>query len=326
MKAKILELLKSSEDYISGQELCDRFGVSRTAVWKVINKLKEDGYQIESVQSKGYRLMGRQDVLSAEEIAGELTTGWIARPTYFYRSVTSTNLVAKSRLEDGDESGLLVVADEQTAGRGRRGRGWQSPPGQAIYMTLALRPELAPDQASMLTLVMAYAVCRAIRDETGLKAQIKWPNDIVVNKKKVCGILTEMNAEPDYIHSVVIGVGINANQTEFPEEIRDTATSLCLETGNVILRARLVAETMKYFETVYGQFVDSRSLGFLRDAYNELLANCGQEVLVLEPKGNYEGIAEGINDAGELLVRRTDGTVMQVYAGEVSIRGIYGYV
>ncbi|MBR1693417.1 MAG: biotin--[Lachnospiraceae bacterium] len=326
MKTKILTLLKSSDDYISGQELCERFGVSRTAVWKVMNKLKEEGYEIQSVPNKGYRLIGQTDILSESEIVSELTTSWIARPTYFFSKTTSTNIVAKSRLEEDGKSGLLVVADEQTSGRGRRGRGWQSPKGQAIYMSLALKPDFAPEKASMLTLVMAYAVCLAIREVTGLEAAIKWPNDIVVGKRKVCGILTEMNAEPDYIHSVVIGVGINANQTEFAEEIRETATSLYLESQATVPRARLIAKSMEHFERAYEQFLKNENLAFFMETYNDLLVNRGREVVVLEPKGNYEGIAEGINESGELLVKREDGTTTEVYAGEVSVRGIYGYV
>ncbi|MBO6015072.1 MAG: biotin--[acetyl-CoA-carboxylase] ligase [Lachnospiraceae bacterium] len=326
MKTQILELLKSSEDYVSGQELCDRFGVSRTAVWKVINKLKQEGYGIESVQSKGYRLVGKQDVLSAEEITGELATRWIARPTFFLPTVTSTNVIAKSRLEDGEKSGLLVVADEQTGGRGRRGRQWLSPKGEAIYMTLALRPEIAPGKASMLTLVMAYAVCSAIRDVTGLDARIKWPNDIVVGSRKVCGILTEMNAEPDYIHSLVIVVGINANQTRFDEAIREVATSLRMEVGDSVRRVPIVTKTMEHFENVYEEFLRCQNLSFMRDDYNRMLANPGREVVVHEPAGQYEGIAEGINDEGELLVKRPDGGRTQVYAGVVSVRGLYGYV
>lgn len=326
MKTKILELLKSGDGYISGQELCGRFGVSRTAVWKVMGKLREEGYEIESVPNRGYRLVGRPDILSASEIASELHTTWIARPLCYLESATSTNQVAKTQFAKEEQNGLLVVADEQTSGRGRRGRGWQSPKGEAIYMTLALKPDFAPDKASMLTLLMAYAVCSAVREITGLDAQIKWPNDIVVNKRKVCGILTEMDAEPDYIGSVVIGVGINVNQTGFPAELCETATSLRLETGALQPRALLIAKTMESFEPLYEQFAKSQSLVFLKDAYNERLANCGREVVVLEPQGNYEGMAIGINDSGELLVKGSDGVVKEVYAGEVSVRGLYGYV
>ena len=326
MKTKILQLLKNSDSYISGQELCERFGVSRTAIWKVMSKLKEEGYEIESVQNRGYRLVSRPDILSASEIESELHTAWIAHPLFYLDSTASTNLTAKNKLQKEGANGLLVVADEQTDGRGRRGRSWQSPKGEAIYMTLALKPDFAPDLASMLTLLMAYAICSAVRQVTGLPALIKWPNDIVVNQKKVCGILTEMDAEPDYIHSVVIGVGINVNQTRFPRELCRAATSLRLETDLIQPRAVLIAKTMEEFEPLYDRFVKMQSLSFVKEGYNNMLVNRNREVVVLEPKGSYEGIAEGINDRGELLVAKKDGTISEVYAGEVSVRGLYGYV
>jgi len=326
LKAKILALLRSSEGYISGQELCERFGVSRTAVWKVMNQLKEEGYEIEAVQNKGYRLVHTPDVLSESELKSRMRTGWAGRNVHFLKETGSTNADAVRFLEEGEAHGTLVVADRQTAGRGRRGRSWESPSGASVYMTLALKPEFGPGQASMLTLVMALAVSEAISSVCGLKAGIKWPNDIVVNRKKVCGILTEMNMEADYIRSVVIGVGINVNQKVFPEEIRDTATSLSIEKGEEISRAELIASVMAHFERHYEQFVQDQNLSGIKQAYEEGLVNRNRKVRVLDPKGEYEGIAEGITDTGELMVRMDDGSIAEVYAGEVSVRGYYGYV
>ncbi len=225
--------------------------------------------------------------------------------------------------------GTTVVAEKQTAGRGRRGKYWESPPGSAIYMTIMLKPDFAPDKASMLTLVMALSVAEAITEATGLAAGIKWPNDVVVNKKKVCGILTELNVETDYIQYVVIGVGINVNNgssEEFPEEIRETATSLKIESGVQMSRASLIERVLERFEKNYDIFVTTLDLRLLTEAYSRFLLNLNAEVCVLDPKGSYTGIARGINTTGELLVEKENGGTEAVYAGEVSVRGLYGYV
>ncbi len=328
-KSDILTLLRNSKDFVSGQQICAKLGVSRTAVWKVINQLKEEGYQIESISRRGYRLSASPDILSSSEIASRLTTKWAGQKLYYYDETDSTNIDAKRCAEEGAPHGTTVIANMQTAGRGRRGRMWQSPPGSAVYMTIMLKPDFAPDKASMLTLVMALSVADAIAETIGLQAGIKWPNDVVVNSKKVCGILTEMNVESDYIQYVVIGVGINANNgslEEFPEEIRQTATSLKIESGVHISRAALIERVLFHFEKNYDIFVSSLDLSELMEAYDKRLLNLDAEVRVLDPKGEYSGIAKGINSSGELLVEKEDGSIAQVYAGEVSVRGVYGYV
>lgn len=322
-------MLRNSNGYVSGQQLCTQFGVSRTAIWKVINQLKEEGYIIESVSHKGYRLVESPDVLSVSEIESRITTKWAGRNICYLEETGSTNIDAKRYAEEGARHGTLVVAEMQNSGRGRRGRAWQSPPGSAIYMTIVLKPDFLPDKASMLTLVMALSVAGAITETTGLAAGIKWPNDVVVNKKKVCGILTEMNAEQDFIQYIVIGVGINVNNAtpeEFPEEIRQTATSLRIEGGGRIIRAELIERVMSHFERNYDTFVRTLDMRGLMSAYDSHLINLNAEVKVLDPKGEYDGIARGISDTGELLVEKEDGTVVPVYAGEVSVRGLYGYI
>ena len=257
-KTDILALLRNSEDHISGQQLCDRFGVTRTAVWKVINQLKEEGYQIESVSGKGYRLVEEpDDILSQSEIASRLTTKWAGRKVYYYDVTGSTNNDAKRCGEEGDPHGTVVVADIQNAGKGRRGRGWQTLSGTALAFTILLRPEFPPDKASMITLVMALSVAEAVEEALeGAKdavTTIKWPNDIVLNKKKICGMLTEMTMTPemDEIQYIVVGAGINVNNAspeEFGEEIRKTATSLRIETGRQINRAGLLEKVLLRFE------------------------------------------------------------------------------
>lgn len=329
-KEEILKKLRDAGDYVSGQELCEHYGVSRTAIWKAIRQLEKDGYIIEAQNNRGYRLVEHcdADLFSKIEIEDKLETAWLGRPLVFHKETGSTNIDAKALAERGEASGAVVVADMQTAGRGRLGRGWAAPAGKNIYMTLMLRPDCPPNKASALTLVMAIAVyealCELISKE---QCGIKWPNDIVVNGKKICGILTEMSAELDQIHYVVIGAGINVNQETFAPEIQETATSLYVERQKQSNRAALAARVLYYFEKNYAVFEKSWDLSALADKYNEFLVNRGREVRVLDPKGAYDGIARGINEKGELLVeRKSDGQIMQVYAGEVSVRGIYGYV
>lgn len=326
IKTKILKVLRGTKDYISGQELCEQLGVSRTAVWKYMKQLKEEGYEIQAVQNKGYRLVEVPDVLGESEIKSRMNTRWAGREVYFYEEIDSTNTQAKRLAEEGAVSGTLVVSDCQTKGKGRRGRVWESPKGTALYMTLMIRPQIRPERASMLTLVIGLSVVQAIRNVLKVEVGIKWPNDVVLNKKKLVGILTEMNAQMDYIEYLVLGVGINANTKEFPPEIQDKATSLQIELGYPVNRAELVAETMKCFENNYEIFEKTQDLSGLMEAYQEVLVNYNQPVRVLEPGNEYSGIARGINELGELLVERENGVVETVYAGEVSVRGLYSYV
>ena len=218
MKNEILKCLKQTDGYVSGQELCERLGVSRTAVWKVIRQLEAEGYEIEAVRNRGYRLHDSADILNEAEIRAVLTSQWLGQNVKFLEEIDSTNNEAKRNAENGAKDGTLYITESQTGGRGRRGRQWVSPSGSGIWMTLLLRPQINPANASMLTIVAAMAVTMAIRRavaETGadVECHIKWPNDVVINKKKVCGILTEMSAELDCIHYVVIGIGINVNTT-----------------------------------------------------------------------------------------------------------------
>ena len=253
-----------------------------------------------------------------------LQTHWMGQNIYYYKETDSTNIQAKSCENAGH--GALFVADKQTAGRGRLGRSWESPAADNIYMTLRLEPEMEPDRAPMLTLVMALSVAEALNHVTGLEVNIKWPNDIVVNKKKICGILTEMSVNMTGIAYVVIGVGVNVNTKDFPEEIRGTAASLYTESGRCFERSEVIAEILKQFEVNYETFMKKTSLADLMSSYNTLLINRNKEVRVLEPGNEYNGYALGINEAGELLVKKEDGSVVQVFAGEVSVRGLLGYV
>lgn len=326
MKAEILALLRENDKFVSGQELCNRFGVSRTAVWKVINQLKKEGYRIEAIQNKGYHMVSSPDLLSKYELESRMATAWLGKEIVYKETTGSTNADVRRMAEDDAENGLLVVADAQTSGKGRRGRQWESEKGTNLYFSMLLKPDIAPDKASMITLVAAYSVAKVIEKNTGLDAKIKWPNDIVVGKKKVCGILTEMNMERDYIHHIVVGIGINVNEEEFPDEIRDMATSLKKEVGRIVSRANLLCDILLQFEKDYSAFLAAEDLKPFIDDYNKMLVNKGALVKVLDPKGEFSGIAGGINEEGMLIVFKENGQIEKVYAGEVSVRGMYGYV
>ena len=326
MKNEILRLLKTSDTYISGQQLCGYFKVSRTSVWKVMEQLKKEGYEIEAVRNRGYRLVSSPEVISEAEIKSLLGTEWAGRKVVYYDETDSTNNRAKDSGEKNGAHGTLFIADKQNAGKGRRGRAWESPSGKSIYMTILLRPQITPDKAPMLTLIMGLSVAEGIRKVSGAETEIKWPNDIVMNKKKVCGILTEMATEMEYVNYVVIGVGINVNQEYFSEGIKEIATSLYEETGTVYQRSELIAAVLERFEKNYEMFLETGDLSAVRKAYDSILVNRGQEVKVLEPGNEYRAVAEGINKNGELIVRLSDGRQKNIFAGEVSVRGIYGYV
>lgn len=326
MKSRILEALRNTDGYISGQELCRQFDVTRTAIWKGIKQLKEEGYVIEAVQNKGYRLTGCPDTVSVSELKSRMKTKWAGQNIVYLYETETTNNDAKRLAEEGAQEGTLVVADYQSGGKGRRGRSWVTPHKEAVAMSVIVRPQIRPEKASMMTLVIGMAAARAIHDNTGLDAKIKWPNDVVVNGKKVTGILTELSMEMEGIHYLIIGIGINVNVKEFPEELQGTATSLLLESDRKAYRAAIICDTMKYFETYYEKFIQTQDMTGLKEEYCGMLVNMDRRVRVLEPEHEFEGTARGIDDLGRLLVETEDGTMKKVYAGEVSVRGIYNYV
>ncbi|MBO5159857.1 MAG: biotin--[acetyl-CoA-carboxylase] ligase [Lachnospiraceae bacterium] len=255
----------------------------------------------------------------------QLETAWAGKTCLCFDSMESTQNYGKELGKKEPVHGTLILAEEQTAGRGRRGRSWQSEKGANIAMSLCLEPKLRTEHAAGLTLVMALAVAEGIKKVTGREPQIKWPNDIVLNGRKICGILTEMCFK-DGGYIVVIGVGINVNNTGFPEDIKGTASSLKLETGAEISREALIASVMECFENYYEIYEQTEDLALLKEQYESMLANKNREVNVLDPKEPYKGTAKGINSAGNLIVVCEDGTEKEVYSGEVSVRGIYGYV
>ena len=384
-KKEILKRLTETEGYVSGQELCRMLQVSRTAVWKIIQKLKEEGYPIEAVTNKGYRLLSMEetDIFNREQIVGKLSTSWAGRPLIFKEETGSTNDDVFALAAEGYPHGTLVVAARQTAGKGRRGRTWISPEDGNIYMSILLKPDLRPEITPMLTVVMALSVYQAAEKllsdqpssqqpsgstgtenvpadesehespvESSLESSlespsaendssadvpacrfgIKWPNDIVASVnggpyRKLCGILTEMRMEDSEISAITIGIGLNVNQTEFSPEIAENAGSFSLSMGSKINRAALTASIWNCFEQNYLLFVQKQDFSALRPAYEAGLVNCGKSVHVLDPKNPFTGTAIGINNEGELLVQPDDGGPVRVIgSGEVSVRGVKGYV
>ena len=338
-KQQVLQKLRETDSYLSGQQLCEALGISRTAVWKIVGRLKQEGYPIEAVTNKGYRLLSVEgrDLFNQEELERTMNTAWAGKPLLYKEETGSTNTDLFRLSDEGAAQGTIEVTSKRTAGKGRRGRTWISPPDVNVYMSILLRPAIRPDTAPMLTLVMALAVYEACEElyresDQDLHFGIKWPNDIVVSAKggpyrKICGILTEMRMEEMEIRDIVIGIGLNVNQTEFPEEIQETAGSLCLALGHPVNRAELTAAVWRHFEEVYKTYLETQSLEPLRERYERGLVNRGRKVRVLDPAEPFEGTAMGITSSGELIVRTEDGSADRfVGTGEVSVRGVMGYV
>lgn len=260
-----------------------------------------------------------------ETILKEIRTKWAGKTVHFATETDSTNEWAKRLSQDGAPHGTLAVAEFQSAGKGRLGRSWQAGSGSSVMMSLLLRPDFAPSYASMLTLVMGLSVAQAIQ-KLGVTVSIKWPNDVVVSRKKICGILTEMRLDGMKIRDVIVGVGINVDQERISEELQDKATSLYLETGKHYDRCSLLSLVMTAFEENYDKVVQTCDLSGILCEYNRLLANRDQPVRILDKQAPWEGTALGINAQGELLVKDREGNIKTVRAGEVSVRGLYSYV
>ena len=318
---EILEALLSGA-CISGGELARQLGVTRAAVWKQMETLRRQGFVIESEGKRGYRLLSCPDSLMAPVVRLGLSTKWAGSEIRYFERIGSTNREARRLAQMGAGNGLTVLADEQTEGRGRRGRGWLTPPGEAVAMSVVMRPQVHPSRVALLSLSCAVAVCQALCEVTGLEAGIKWPNDIVLGGKKVCGMLLEMNADEERVHDVVAGIGINVHQKVFPEEIKRTASSLDLAAGRTILRADVVRAVLRQLEAAE----EMRQAGTLMDRYRALSATLGQPVRVSGPAvEEFEGTAENVTEQGTLLIRAGDG-LREVLAGDVSVRGLMGYV
>ena len=310
-------LADGRDEFTSGEALSAKLGMSRTAVWKHVQALRGKGYRIDAVPARGYRLVEVPDRLTPLELTPLLSTHDLGQVIHFHDALPSTNEAAFRLAADGAEHGEVVIADQQTAGKGRRGRTWVSPKGLNLYFSAILRPELPPQRAAELTLVSAVALAEALR-ESGAPAAIKWPNDVQLEGRKVAGILTELSAEPERVHFVVVGIGVNLNAgpEDFPEEVAATATSVAIAQGQRINRALFTAALWNRLE----EWLDlHHEVGFepVRERWKELSSTLGQEVVVRTDRQELRGVAEDIDAVGALLVRTAGGSLERVLAGDV---------
>jgi BirA family transcriptional regulator, biotin operon repressor / biotin---[acetyl-CoA-carboxylase] ligase len=333
INVKILEQLKRNmPEYVSGEALSEFLGVSRTAVWKHIRELKQEGYAIESSSKKGYRLGASDDIFNAYEISSGLETKILGENIKYFDEIDSTNNCAKSIAAEGCADGTVIIADVQNSGRGRLGRTWVSTGGKGIWMSIVLRPSIQPEEVQIITLAASVAVVRAISSLFGVKAGIKWPNDILIGSKKACGILTEMNAEMERVNYVVLGIGINVNHEtgDFPEELAEVATSLKIQIGceKVVKRSAIVKEVLKELESIYQNinFDYERALKDIITSWKEYSITLYKKVKITVRGTEFIGTAVDITGDGKLVVDCEDGIRREVLSGEVSVRGLLGYV
>ena len=321
---KVLEMLLETgggPSFISGQAMGDRLGLSRAAIWKSVNHLKGLGLDITSVPSRGYSLVDHPDILLPPLVSNELETRRFGRDLHYFYETSSTNVEAK-KLAPRLDTGSLVVAEVQNRGMGRLSRRWESPPG-GIYMSLFLRPELPPQEISRITLVMGEAISRCLRDITGISTMIKWPNDIMMKGKKICGILTLMDGDMDRVNWVIVGMGLNVNieARYFEEKGLAEASSLSLLAGREFPRIKLMAGLLKSMEENYNDFLGGHFTDII-----ERIRHCdylmGKDIAVVNPNQSREGVACGIDEEGKLILETKDreGRVSYVVSGDVTIK------
>ena len=322
------DLLKmlADKEYVSGEEISRWLGVTRAAVWKRVQALRENGFVIESAGKKGYHLVWPEDCLLPAFVKKGLVTKWAGQPPMLYAdSMTSTNIVLKQAAENGAAHGTVALCEEQTAGRGRRGRGWVSARGQGLWVSLLIRPALSPDRAQLITFAAAIALADAVEKETGLEPLIKWPNDLTLEGKKVCGILLELSGDVEAISYVVAGTGLNVGKEAYPAELSNSATSLQAVLGRPVERAPILRSYLAAIERHMDSLSHNGLPGILR-AYEKRSCTLHQKVRVTGGAEEFSGTAAGLDENGALLVKLEDGTIRRVLAGDVSVRGVMGYV
>lgn len=329
MKYAIAKILKdAAPDYVSGGDIGRRLDVSRTAIWKHVEELRKEGYSIEASTRCGYRLHSSEERMNAWEISEELDTSVVGSEILYFDSLDSTNRTAGKLASEGCNEGLTVIAGKQTGGRGRLGRSWESPADMGIYLSVVLKPVIAPAESPILTFAAAVAVVNAIRTAAGIKAGIKWPNDLIINGKKVCGILLEMNSEADRVNYIVIGIGVNYSQSEedFPTELKDKAVSLKMAAADSrFSRLSVVKAILRELDSVFKLVREGFNEKIL-DSWREYSVTLGKEVAFKIKDSDYCGTAVDITGEGRLLVDCRDGVRRELLSGEISIRGINGYI
>lgn len=319
--ARILSRLITAGDFVSGEALCRECGITRSAVWKHISLLRSEGYSLDAVTGRGYRLSGMTGRPVEAEVLPFLTGNRFGRKILYHPVTASTNILAKALAVEGAAEGCVVVADSQTGGRGRMGRTWISPSGLNLYFSLILRPDVPSLRVPQLTLLVAVALHRALSALSAAFApMIKWPNDILSNGRKLCGVLCEMQSEPDLTHFVVAGIGINVNQSEFPSPLHESATSLFLETGQLFSRAELLASVLNHFEPLYDAWLVEDDLGFILPSLHAYSLLQSKEVTIEQLKRSISGTVRGISPLGELKLEDAEGGIILVSSGEAHLR------
>lgn len=319
LRDQILSLFLSAGDvFLSGENISQKLGVSRAAVWKHIGHLREMGYAIEAVPSRGYHLVDQPDLLLPMAVQSGLETQFVAKRVEYFTETDSTNQRAQELGEQGAEHGTVVIAEGQSSGRGRMGRAWTSPAAVNLYTSILLRPTLLPIQAAQLTFLSAVAVARTVEAVADIQVAVKWPNDILLDGKKIAGLLNEISAEMEGIHYVVLGIGVNLNMTvdQFPDDLRYPATSLLLATGQRIDRLAFAQELYRQLDGLYQLFCQQ---GFvpIRLAWEALFEMVGCQVSVDCGGTIFVGCVEGIAADGALLLRLASGEQQEIYAGDV---------
>ena len=328
MKNKILSILKEKENtFVSGQGLSEIFGVSRMAICKDIRKLKEEGYKIEALSKNGYKLTSPIDLLTSEELQVHLDTKYMGRNIIHFNTIDSTNNKAKELATTDVPSGSVVVSEEQTSGRGRFGREWNSPKSKGIWMSIILKPDMDPTNASNITLIGAAAVTEAL-NEFGIQARIKWPNDIILNNKKLGGILTEMSSELNLINYIIIGIGINVNTSkeDFSQGLEKIATSLKLETGQEFQRNKFLGNILNHFERLYEEYLSGYNLKATIEVCRRNSIILGKEIQLYSKGILITAKAIDIDEKGLLIIEHKDLRIEKILSGEVSMHGLYGYL
>jgi BirA family biotin operon repressor/biotin-[acetyl-CoA-carboxylase] ligase len=315
----ILSLFSQTPDgFVSGERISTELGISRTAVWKHVRNLRQAGYRIEAIPSRGYQLLQSPDILMVEAIQAGLSCRRIGSRIRCFDETDSTNLQACRMGDEGEAEGLVVIADRQNSGKGRMGRQWESPGGVNLYASILLRPPIPPFEAPRLTFLSAIAVCRAITSCCGLQPTVKWPNDVLLNGAKVAGLLNEMSSETDQVHYVVLGIGVNLNmrQDQFPANLRYPATSLAIVAGQPVSRLEFTRTLLLEIDALYQTYLEQGSEPIL-EAWTKLCPMTGQAVHVDCNERQIEGIMTGLAEDGALLVRTATGKIENIYAGDV---------
>lgn len=315
----LLQLFENrSGEYVSGERISQELGVSRTAIWKQIRKLEAAGYQFEASRRLGYKLLSTPDQIAVDELSNRMTTGLFGQTIHYFETVESTQNLARAAAEEGAAEGTLFIAEQQISGRGRMGRSWVSPRGKGVWMSMVLRPKVPIHFAPQLTLLTAVALCRSLKRLTALPIGIKWPNDLLIDGKKISGILLESAAEDERLRYVIAGIGISVNldESDYPDGLLEKATSLRISSGLKWAREDVIAEFLKEWEQLYVLYQE-QGFGPIVTLWEALSVSLGKPARLVTPQGDFVGIPIGLDESGAIRIKLEDGTVRPVFSAEM---------